>query len=123
MATKSSIESGAKAEEIAKQFLESQGLIFLRSNFRCKMGEIDLIFQDKDERVIVEVRSRKQTSFGDGAETVFYQKQKKLIRTTKYYQQKEQYWGNIRFDVISIVSKENTAPEITHIPDAFMDEG
>ncbi|MDA1169424.1 MAG: YraN family protein [bacterium] len=119
----SSIESGARAEEIAKQFLQSLGLIFLRSNFRCKMGEIDLVFQDKDERVIVEVRSRKQTSFGDGAETVFYQKQKKLIRTTKYYQQTEQYWGNIRFDVISIVVADNAAPVITHIPDAFMDEG
>lgn len=118
----SSIERGAQGEEAAKQFLEAQGLIFLEANFRCKMGEVDLIFQDTDQRVFVEVRSRKQTSFGDGSDTVFFQKQKKLIKTVKFYQQKKNYWGDVRFDVVSIVLRDSATPVITHIPDAFMDE-
>lgn len=119
----SSIEKGARGEDIAKKFLEDLGLTYIQSNFRCKMGEVDLIFEGRDELIFVEVRSRKQTQFGDGSDTVFYAKQKKLIRTAKYYQYTKQYWGNIRFDVISIMTTENAAPTITHIPDAFMDEG
>ncbi|MEK7500420.1 MAG: YraN family protein [Patescibacteria group bacterium] len=118
----SSIEKGARAEDVAKQFLEGLGLKYIQSNFRCKMGEVDLIFQGVDEIIFVEVRSRKETLYGDGSDTVYISKQKKLIRTAKYYQQTKQYWGNIRFDVISITTRENAAPEITHIPDAFMEE-
>lgn len=110
---------GAQGERIAKEFLERAGLIYLHSNWKCKVGEIDLIFLDADIRVVVEVRTRSSTGFGDGAETVFTQKQKKLIRAAKYYQQKERYWGDIRFDVVSIILDTNTAPVITHITDAF----
>lgn len=116
------IEKGAQGERIARDFLVSQGLKFLHANWRCKMGEVDLIFQDNDNtRIFVEVRTRTKTTFGDGAETVFLQKQKKLIRTAKYYQQKERYWGDIRFDVISILLVAGQEPSITHIPNAFME--
>lgn len=112
-------QKGAKGELLAREYLKQLGLVFLSANWRCKMGEIDLIFQDGDTRVFVEVRTRKSTSFGNGADTVFFQKQRKLIRAAKYYQQKEQYWGNIRFDVISIELRDPTNPTISYIPDAF----
>lgn len=115
------IERGAAGERIAREFLEAQGLQFLQSNWRCKMGEVDLIFQDGDTRVFVEVRTRTQTTYGQGSETVFLQKQKKLIRTARYYQQKERYWGNIRFDVISILFVSGQEPRIEHISDAFIE--
>lgn len=110
---------GAEGERIAKEYLKNNGLIFLAANWNCKVGEIDLIFADGDVRVLVEVRTRSNTTFGDGDETVFIQKQKKLIRAAKYYQQKENYWGDIRFDVVSIILDTGTTPTITHIPDAF----
>lgn len=116
-------EKGSYGEQLAKDFLEQKGLQFLTANWKAKTGEVDLIFQDNDTRVFVEVRTRKKTLFGQGADTVFWQKQKKLIRTVKYYQQKERYWGNIRFDVVSITLEEGTPPQIDHIPDAFMDTG
>lgn len=110
---------GTEGERIAKEYLENIGLKFLTANWRCKMGEIDLIFTDADVRVFVEVRARSNTTFGDGDETVFVQKQKKLIRAAKYYQQKENYWGDIRFDVLSIEFDADALPIIDHIPDAF----
>lgn len=118
----SPIEKGAQGEQAAKEYLSNLGLQFLSANWRAKTGEIDLIFQDGETRVFVEVRSRKKTSYGEGAETVFIQKQKKLIKTAKYYQQKENYWGYVRFDVVSLVFTDGAAPEITHIPDAFIEE-
>ena len=112
-------QKGAEGELLARKYLEQLGLTFLSANWRCKMGEVDLIFQDGDTRAFIEVRTRSKTSFGSGADTVFFQKQRKLIRTAKYYQQKEQYWGNIRFDVISIGLQELGDPAISYIPDAF----
>jgi putative endonuclease len=69
--------------------------------------------------VMVEVRTRRETFYGGGAETVFWQKQQKLLRAAQFYQQKEGWWGDIRFDVVSITLPESGEPVIEHIPDAF----
>lgn len=111
---------GSVGENIARQYLEQQGLSFLAANWSCKVGEIDLVMQDGDTRVMVEVRLRRPTRFGEGLDTVAGIKQKKLIRTAKYYQQKANYWGDIRFDVVSIIMHPDKSPEIEHIPHAFM---
>ncbi len=112
-------DKGAAGEQAAKKYLENLGLQFLEANWSCKTGEIDLIFQDGETRVFVEVRSRAHTTFGDGAETVYWQKQQKLIKTARMYQVKEKYWGDARFDVVSITFQYQKPPLITHIKDAF----
>lgn len=113
-------EVGNAGEALARQYLEKQGLRFLDANWSCKTGEIDLIMQDPDgTRVMVEVRLRRPTSFGEGLDTMANIKKKKLIRTAKYYQQKENYWGDIRFDVVSIIMHPNQDADIEHIPHAF----
>lgn len=119
----STSHKGAQGEHIAKEYLEQKGLAYITSNWRCKVGEIDLVFEDNGTRVMVEVRTRSKTTFGDGDETVFYQKQQKLIRAAKYYQQKERYWGDMRFDVVSITLVPYGSPRIEHIPDAFDTDG
>lgn len=115
-------ETGQTGEHIARGYLESKGYRWLVSNWQCKAGELDLIMYDPvdDCRVIVEVRLRQRTTFGEGDETVAYQKQKKLLRTAAWYQQTERYWNNLRFDVVSIeLSPPDAVPTITHIADAF----
>jgi putative endonuclease len=111
---------GQLGEDLARQYLEAQGLRYLSRNWQSKFGEIDLIMQDGEVRVFVEVRLRSQTTFGSGLDTVSWQKQRKLIRTAKFYQQKNRYWGDLRFDVISITYLADTPPEIIHVPSAFM---
>lgn len=111
---------GNTGESVARHFLERQGLKFMAANWSCKTGEIDLIMQDGNCRVMVEVRTRRPTSYGAGLDTVADIKKGKLIRTAKYYQQKENYWGDIRFDVVSIVMHPDKDAEIEHIPHAFM---
>jgi len=71
------------------------------------------------ERVLVEVRLRARTLFGEGVETVGWQKQQKLRRAAQWYQQERDFWGDMRFDVVSIVDAPGTEPVITHVPDAF----
>jgi len=112
-------DAGAHGEAIARDYLEKKGYRFLAQNWRCKLGEIDLIMQDSDCRVFVEVRLRAPTSFGAGFETVSYQKQHKLKRAMLCYQQQESYWSNLRFDVVSIEEQAGQPPHIEHITNAF----
>jgi putative endonuclease len=111
--------SGKVGEELARYWLEDKGWQFLGANWACKLGEIDLIMQDGSMRVFVEVRTRRRTSFGEGLDTIGWQKQRKLMRAAQAYQQAMDYWGDVRFDVISIELSPGEEPIFTHIQDAF----
>ena len=93
-------EEGAASEAAAASFLKSKGLQIIDQNFRCKMGEIDLIAREKDTLVFIEVRHRKSTRFGSPAETVNYHKQQKIIKTSLYYLQIHKLDAPCRFDII-----------------------
>jgi putative endonuclease len=110
-------EVGNVGEKIARQYLEEKGYRWLASNWQCKAGELDLVMLDPIEgcRVIVEVRLRRATTYGQGDETVAWQKQKKLLRTIAWYQQKEKYWGDIRCDIVSIEVKPDGHHSVSHI--------
>ena len=110
---------GAIGEQLAREYLENMHYRFLEANFSCKMGEIDLIMQDGSCRVMIEVRLRSPLGFGDGADSVHTIKQRKLIKTALFYQQHANYWGDIRFDVVSIARISKGNMNITHIKDAF----
>ncbi len=110
---------GKRGEQLACDFLQRKGLQLVATNWRCKLGEIDLIMQEGSTRAFVEVRLRSPTHFGEGYDTVAYEKQRKLIRAVKFYQQLEHYWGDIRFDVVSITADGDGKPIIEHIENAF----
>ena len=113
--------TGDTGEALARRHLEGSGLTFVAANWRCKVGEVDLIMRDETEQalVFVEVRTRRPTQYGSGSDTVAHEKQRKLINTARYYQQKMNYWDDLRFDVVSVEAAPNQAPEIEHISDAF----
>ena len=110
---------GRRGEIIARRYLEQRGLKFLAANWCCRCTEVDLIMADQDSRVFVEVRSRSQTQYGTGLETVAAEKQRKLLRTARHYQQQVGYWRDIRLDLVSITWVKGAAPEIEYIEHAF----
>lgn len=116
-------KAGEFGERIACQYLKAKGLILLAKNWSCRAGEVDLVMQYGSTLVFVEVRLRRPTAYGEGLDTVAFEKQRKLIKTARFYQQKENYWGDIRFDVISIVTELGGAAKIEHIEDAFEADG
>jgi putative endonuclease len=75
--------------------------------------------RDGSTLVMVEVRLRRPTLYGEGLETVALQKQRKLILTAQHYQQHEKWWGNVRFDVVSLELVRDREPVIEHIENAF----
>lgn len=107
------IEIGQKMEDLACHYLKKKGLRLLLRNYRCKMGEIDLIMQDGDYLVFIEVRYRSQASHGSSLESIHYAKQVKLIRTAEYYLLTHDLNVNCnaRFDIIAIDRKVSLVRE------------
>lgn len=99
--------SGQQFEKLALAYLQKQGMRLIQQNFLCKLGEIDLIMQHDDCLVFVEVKYRVSNAFGGAAAAVTASKQKKLIRTAKWYlQQHKLNDAACRFDVIAIEGHE-----------------
>lgn len=115
----SHLKKGQQAEQLACEYLKKNGLRLVQQNYRCPMGEIDLIMKDKSMLVFIEVRYRKNTQYGSGAETVGTRKQRKLLHTAMHYLQRHaSSKSTCRFDVVSIAN-ENCAEDFQWIQDAF----
>jgi len=114
------LQQGEAAEALACTYLQQQGLTLIEQNYRCRGGEIDLIMSHSNSTVFVEVRYRRSTRFGSGAESVDYRKQQKLIHAAHHYLQQNPKQANkpARFDVVSIQMQGDT-PSIDWIRDAF----
>ncbi|GJM07125.1 MAG: UPF0102 protein [marine bacterium B5-7] len=96
---------GFQAEDWAARFLQQQGLSLMQRNYRCRLGEIDLIMQDQpDELVFVEVRYRKQAQHGDASESVTPTKQRRLILAAEHFLLKNPQYTDryTRFDVLGL---------------------
>ncbi len=76
--TRSAATIGRAAEDHALQQLSTQGLRLVARNFRCRLGEIDLVMRDGDTLVFVEVRARSSARFGSAVETVGPAKRRRL---------------------------------------------
>ncbi len=113
-----SLKIGFAAEELAKDYLTKQGLTWTKSNYRCRLGEIDLIMRDKTDLVFVEVRARASNAFGGAIASITHSKRQKLIRTALLYLQTTKLYDKLpcRFDVVSL---DGTPPQITWIRHAF----
>lgn len=113
--------TGQQAEQSACQYLQSQGLSLIERNYLCPQGEIDLIMKDNSAIVFVEVRFRRNSRFGSGAETVDKRKQGKLLATAAHYLQRNPKAARLacRFDVISLSENNKGEQQLDWIPDAF----
>ena len=102
------LKQGEDAEAACNRYLKSQGLKLVNKNFSCRFGEIDIIMLDKKILVFVEVRFRKDNSFGGGLESITAMKQQKLRRTAEFYLQQNNQYKNARFDVVSMSKNTQT---------------
>ncbi len=103
-------------EEKAAKYLETKGYAILEKNYRCRMGEADIIAKKDGVYVFVEVKYRKYASSGYPLEAVNLRKQKKISRCVDHYRMIHSMGDGIpfRFDVVGILGDE-----ITHIENAF----
>ena len=107
---------GVPGEDLAVAFLSERGLTIVQRNYRCRLGEIDLIARDASTTVFVEVRRRKSSAFGGAAGSITAGKRLKLIRAAQHYISRLPSAPQCRFDALLI---EGEPPRIEWIRDAF----
>ena len=112
---------GLDAERLAFDTLRRQGLVPVSRNFRCRLGEIDLIMLDDACLVFVEVRYRASNRVASARQTVDTHKQRKLIRTAALFVAKKPRFAHstMRFDVVAIDYDEHNGQTLEWIKDAF----
>jgi putative endonuclease len=94
---------GKRGEELAVRHLEDAGYRIIERNYRCLLGEIDVVARDGESLVFVEVKSRRGEGFGDPQEAVDPKKQKKISRIAQYYLKEKRLRDvRARFDVVAV---------------------
>lgn len=111
---------GRRAEASALAHLKAQGLQKIATNFRCRMGEIDLVMKDGDCLVFAEVRFRSNNRFASAAVSVDPFKQRKIIRTAAVFLGRHPQYSDfaVRFDVIGL-DQSGDQTSLQWIRDAF----
>lgn len=99
---------GRKYEEEAAKYLKKRGYIIINMNFRCKIGEIDIVARHKEYLVFVEVKYRKTLNQGYPSEAVNYYKQRKITKVAEFYLMTNEVEEDMdcRFDVVEMSDKE-----------------
>lgn len=116
------IQTGEQGEEIAANFLIARGYRILERNFRCKGGEVDIIVRDPGDKylVFVEVKTRRNLSYGAPQLAVTPFKQRQIIKASLTWLSKNRLHDhNARFDVIAILLHTDGLHAIDHIKNAF----
>jgi putative endonuclease len=109
---------GKQGEEMACEYLLKNGFAILEKNWRHLKAEVDIIATIDKMLVIVEVKTRATADFGAPEESINSNKQRLLCEAANAYLELNQLKNEIRFDIISIISKNNHT-ELNHIVDAF----
>lgn len=95
---------GALAEEAARRFVEAQGLAVVTRNYRCRLGELDLVLLDGPTLVVVEVRYRERPGHVPPAATITLTKRRRIARAAAHLLQRESRFRDhpVRFDVLAL---------------------
>jgi putative endonuclease len=114
-------ETGRRAEELAAGFLRQQGLTILMRNYRCRVGELDIVAREGDVLVVAEVRTRADDSYGGAAASVDRRKQLRLTRAAARLLQQRRDLAQlpVRFDVIVVQASAAGLPGIQWLRHAF----
>jgi putative endonuclease len=119
-------EIGRAAESRALRHLEASGLVLLTRNYRCKAGEIDLVMLDPEAQVLVlvEVRSRSRSDYGQAAATIGLGKQRRCSLAARHLllTRRELRRLRARFDVVAIDPSSTPGGDsvLTWIRNAFV---
>lgn len=107
---------GAYGEEVAAGHLVRCGLEILDRNWRCEVGELDIVARDGPTLVAVEVKTRASTAFGHPAEAVSPRKLRRLRQLVwRWLIAHERHAPHVRIDVITVIQGHVGPPQIEHL--------
>ncbi len=117
--TRERLELGKQGEALALEEIRRLGYRNIRKNYRCPLGEVDLVANDGDVLVFIEIKTRKGRSLGYAKEAVTPRKQKQLSKVALTYMKTNNCTDvSARFDVVAVTVGDG-APRIEVVKNAF----
>lgn len=111
---------GHWGEEVAADYLRSQGYTILHRNYRVGHRDLDIVALRGDVLAFVEVKTRRENSLVDAELAVDGRKIQSVSIAANSYIKRFNINALIRFDVITVVGSPSGAYCINHIEDAFL---
>lgn len=110
---------GVRGEDLAVAELEREGLTILARNWRCRVGEIDIVAREnvrgRSTVVFCEVKCRSGLGFGDPLEAITYAKVRKLRQlAAEWLAESEVQPDTIRVDAIGVLMLRGAPPIVRH---------
>ncbi|HEY8728430.1 MAG TPA: YraN family protein [Acidothermaceae bacterium] len=114
---------GKFGEQVACDHLVANGLTLLERNWRCRDGEVDIIAVEGDVLVMCEVKTRRGVEFGTPLDAVTPTKAARLRRLAAQWLAQPttipRHYGEVRFDVVSVLRPRTGPTTVTHLRAAF----
>ena len=111
---------GRYGEDVAARHLVEQGIVVLARNWRCDLGEIDIVGRDGDVLVVCEVKTRSGTGFGTPLEAVTRAKAARLRRlAARWLAEHPGRPAQVRFDVVGVLAPGSGAAQVEHVRGAL----
>jgi putative endonuclease len=118
--TETRLATGRAGEQAALRAYRRRGYRLVARNWRCPIGELDLVLERDGILVVCEVKARRSRGFGDGWEAVDARKRKKLRSVaTAFLQASGAGRSVVRFDVASVRVCADGSAEVQVFEDAF----
>lgn len=112
---------GERGEDAAASYLERSGMTVVERNWRCAVGEIDIVALDEETLVLCEVKTRRNTSKGTPEDAVTPAKQRRYARlAAAYIQHAGIEEPLVRFDVVSLLVISDDRALLRHHRAAFV---
>ena len=111
---------GRQGEDVACRYLQNRGYTILERNFRCRLGELDLIARTGRELCFIEVKTRRDLSYGPPCLAVTPKKQETIRRLSHYYLSLHPAYRVLqpRLDVLELLARDGTW-YVRYLPAAF----
>ena len=114
MRTKDAV--GQYGEDLAARYLAEAGFAILERNWRCELGEIDIVARDGNALVVCEVKTRRGLAYGSPLESVTYRKLATLRQLLgRWLQEHDLRPPEVRIDVIGILFPRGAQPTLDHV--------
>lgn len=112
--------TGQSGEDAAARHLTERGLRIVARNWRCRLGELDLVALEGATVIFVEVKAWRSRRFGPAAAAVDSRKQGRLVRLAQAFLQVHGWEGrSCRFDVVALAPAAAGGWTVDWIRDAF----
>lgn len=107
---------GAYGEALAAKYLTQRGMVLLDRNWRCELGELDLVLRDGRVLVVCEVKTRSSLSHGTPVEAVTEQKAARLRRlAARWLADHELRPPEVRLDLVGVLVTGSGPAQLDHV--------